>query len=86
MPRAPILTRYRVTVRAPQHGGGGDLPGLLDMLRYDGARVLAWEHASYEVAPGRFDIGPARYVITLESERFTPERWASFGIATEVIP
>lgn len=85
MPRAPILTRYRVTVRAPQHGGGGDIPGLLDMLRYDGARVLSWDHAGEPHTPGHFDIGPARYLITLESERFTPERWASFGISPEVI-
>lgn len=68
-------TQYKVSVRvADATRGGGDLPGLLDMMRYDGARVTSWE-------------GPIadRFVVTLSSPRVTPDRWASFGLRIEVV-
>jgi hypothetical protein len=54
-----------------------DLPGFLDMLRYDGCTVIAWSHDQsrnvYEItlraAPGK----SADY-------EFTVDRWRSFGI------
>lgn len=61
--------RVTVDVRvASPDRGGGDVPGFLDMLRYDGARVLDWQ---------RSDRG---FLVTLASERITFDRWNSFGL------
>lgn len=43
--------------------------GVLDMLRYDNARVRDWNHE----------------VITLESAVLTTARWQSFGITPTVV-
>lgn len=65
---------YKVRIRSAQvEHGGGDVPALLDMLRYDYARVVSW---------GRE--GDA-FVVTLTSERVTPDRWSSFDIPIEVV-
>ncbi len=55
--------------------GPRDTGPFLDMLRYEGARVISWGHAD--------DLrrsGDSYFTVTLESERFTPDRWASFGL------
>jgi hypothetical protein len=43
--------------------------GVLDMLRYDDARIRDWNHET----------------ITLESSVFTEARWQSFGISPKLI-
>ena len=43
--------------------------GVLDMMRYDAARVVAWDDET----------------ITLQSARYTADRWASFGIYPTLI-
>lgn len=72
MPKT-MTTRYQVAFNDPS-----DLPGLLDMLRYDGARVIAWDRLE---GPG----GPrgARYTVTLEAERCEEARWRSMGLRPE---
>lgn len=70
MARAMTTRTYRgrVTIRP----NAVDLPGFLDMLRYDGCTVATWGS------------GDGRYVVTLESpRRFTVDRWASFGLRLE---
>ena len=71
---APTLTRFKVTIVASGHGG--DLPGFLDMLRYESGRVVSWDH----LADGRFTVE-----IEVETRYFQPDRWASFGIYTKGI-
>lgn len=67
----PKLVRFKVTVRDSRPI---DLGGFLDMLRYDGPRVAAWEHAD------------GCYVVELEGERLTEGRWQSFGLIPEIVP
>jgi len=45
-----------------------DLPGFLDMLRYDRPVVTSWDHAG------------DRFTAYLEGTRPTVDRWASFGL------
>jgi len=73
----PTVTIYRVRIAAPAHGGLGDIPALLDMLRYEGARVSAWSH-------DRDSRDREIVVVTIASEQYVPERWKSFGIYPEV--
>ncbi len=52
--------------------GERDIPGFLDMLRYDGATVAGW-----------FRGDPGWYGVEIRSRagsHLTPDRWASFGI------
>lgn len=57
--------RYRVTFHER------DLPGVLDMLRYDAARVLDWSREDHQ----------GRFAVLLSSERApTVDRWASFAL------
>jgi hypothetical protein len=71
-----LVTIYRVRIAAPARGLG-DVAALLDMLRYEGARVSAWgtDHDSRD---------REILVVTITSEQYVPERWASFGITPEV--
>ena len=71
------VTIYRVTIAIPERGGHGDLPALLDMLRYEGARVSAW-------TTDRDSRDREILVVTIASEQYVPDRWASFGITPEV--
>ncbi len=66
-------TRYYVSVNVERGGHGGDMPALLDMLRYEGARVVDWDHASGGV-----------FTVTILSEHYEPDRWASFGLHPRV--
>ena len=68
-----VYTVYKVTVRMT------DLAAFLDMMRYEFCTVENWT-----VLPGERP-GLGAYVVTLRSERFTPGRWESFGIRTEVL-
>lgn len=68
-----VYTVYKVTVRMT------DLGAFLDMMRYELCTVENWT-----VLPGEKP-GLGAYVVTLRSERFTPDRWSSFGIRTEVV-
>ena len=70
------VTIYRVTIAIPERGGHGDLPALLDMLRYEGARVASWSADERR--------GHPVFVVTIASEQYVPDRWASFGIYPEV--
>lgn len=70
----PRSTEFTVNVRVARHGGLGDIPALLDMLRYEGGQVLNWGHPESDVLSVR-----------IRTERFVPDRWRSFGIVpTEV--
>lgn len=65
-------SRFRVRIQPAR-----DLPGLFDMLRYDRATVIDWNHASAsQSATGR-----EFYTLTLTSP-VTPtiDRWTSFGL------
>jgi hypothetical protein len=64
--------RYQVTGTIPRAGGSGDLAGLLDMLRYDNARVREWDIAHEQ--------GKLRVTLHLTADRVEVERWKSFGI------
>jgi len=57
---------YTVEVRVDRRGG--DVASLLDMLRYEAARVLSWD---------RTERG---YRVTISSDHYEPERWRSFAI------
>lgn len=70
-------TRYSVRVVTGHHGTPGDLPGLLDMLRYESARITNWTHVTS-------DDGRQVYIVSVLSDFFTPDRWVSFGIRPEV--
>lgn len=72
----PHVTIYRVRIMAPVHGMG-DVAVLLDMLRYEGARVSAW-------TTDRDSRDREILVVTIASEQYVPDRWASFGITPEV--
>jgi len=64
--------RYRVQVhvQAPSRGGG-DMPGLLDMLRFDRPIVEDWARADEDDG----------YLLTLSTAKpLTIDRWASFGL------
>lgn len=65
--------RVKYIVRVGEYGG--DMAGFLDMLRYDGATVESWNRSgtAYEVT------------LSTEVQRFTPDRWRSFGISTVVV-
>ena len=64
--------RFRVRIR-PDH----DLPGLFDMLRYDRATVIDWNHAS----ASQSQTGREFYALTLTSPVTpTTDRWSSFGL------
>lgn len=56
-----------------------DLPVLLDMMRYENSTVINWDRE----AP--LSTGSRVYTITLASDYYTPDRWASFLIYTEVV-
>lgn len=62
--------RYKVKVTPHEmERGGGDLAGFLDMLRYEGARVITWDRDGKGL------------VIELQSERPpVVDRWESFMI------
>ena len=55
-----------------------DMPGFLDMLRYDQGRVEKWDRIVGE----RYGHSVG-WLVTLTGERFTPDRWSSFGIAAK---
>jgi hypothetical protein len=73
MPRVKT-TRFIVVIREARHGSG-DIPALLDMLRYERGQVVSW---------GRSGDG---YEVTIEvaSNLFQPDRWASFMIFPTVV-
>jgi len=50
-----------------------EVASLLDMLRYDAATVVSWDRAK--------DLRDRHgWLVTLRSDRYTPDRWASFGL------
>lgn len=60
---------YKVNINTDRRGDG-DLPGFLDMLRYEGAQVTGWDRTETG-----FTVG-----LRVEALRFVPDRWASFGL------
>lgn len=72
MPRPDPIELYTVTI-APD-----DLPGFLDMLRYDFATVESFVTLpAADTGAGRRGV---RYAVTLRARRAERARWASFGI------
>ena len=65
-----------ITVREP----GGDMPGFLDMLRYDGAIVGTWSRVRETASSSTFRVGLMR-----EDQPFTIDRWHSFGLLLHVM-
>lgn len=65
--------RFKVTFFLRQHNHNSVLAGIFDMLRYDNATVETWNHSAD---------GPTgeQWELVIQSERFTPDRWASFGL------
>lgn len=70
--KTPRIVRFRVVIDQT----GSDLPGFLDMLRYEGGQVVGWE---------RTERGFFRVTIDVEANRYQPDRWASFMLFPEVI-
>jgi hypothetical protein len=64
------MTKFTYEVRL-RMARNGDLAGLLDMLRYDQARVVTWNHEG----------DTPFWTVELEMARpATEDRWASFAI------
>ena len=63
-----------------------DLPGFLDMLRYEGATVLSWDHSQPGVSS---TLGPSSretYTVTLSGPRQPVyDRWRSFSLYPKVL-
>lgn len=72
--KAPRTVRFRVEIRTAAHSDG-DLPGFLDMLRYEGGQVVAWDRTERGF----------KVTIEVEANRFVPDRWASFMLFPEVL-
>lgn len=53
-----------------------DMAGFLDMLRYDRAVVESWSHRFRDLTQK----GNDTWTVTLLADRFTPDRWSSFGL------
>lgn len=66
---------YRVVINVDSSNA---MAGLLDMLRYDQATVIAWDHSHSGLLPDSA-LGDL-WTITLRG-RCTRDRWSSFGIA-----
>lgn len=66
--------RFKVTINS--NGIASDMPGFLDMLRYEGGTVRGWNHD----ADGRWTVE-----IEVEAHLHQPDRWASFGIYPKVV-
>ena len=64
-----LITRYTVRIRTADRGPG-DLPGFLDMLRYDNPRVEGWEQTEDGL----------RITLLFLDRPPTIERWQSFGL------
>ena len=76
------LTRFQVSIDVES-----DVPALLDMLRYEGGRVVSWDHTgSRERRPGQRP-APLTFLVTIEVEalRYVPDRWHSFGISPKEV-
>lgn len=69
----PKVVRYQVNIDAGRARGDGDIPALLDMLRYEGGRVVDWDRIGATAAD-------YRVVIETPLTQHQPERWRSFGI------
>lgn len=69
MRRGKFKYSIPATLLDTPHGSWGNRAGVLDMMRYDAAQVVDWNHET----------------ITLVSEVFTRDRWASFGIYPTLI-
>ena len=59
----------RSVIEPTLHGSRMEQAGFLDMMRYDAAHVVSWDSET----------------ITLQSEVFTRDRWASMGIHPTLI-
>lgn len=68
--------RYRVEIYVGEHATHGDMPGFLDMLRYEGSRVTRWDRVDRKDG-----ISGESYNVQLENTRPpVVERWRSFGV------
>lgn len=59
--------------------GDRDLPGFLDMMRYDGAQVESWDRVDSNNTPNLYGERNV-WQVRLVGPRFTPDRWSSFGL------
>jgi hypothetical protein len=78
--RAAADVTFRVFIAEGRHGSDGDLPALLDMLRYEGGVVEDWSRARDSRDRSGYSVR-----IRVPAVRFTPDRWRSFGISPEVL-
>lgn len=83
MPTKTRTVRFTVNIEEG-HYSGGDMPGFLDMLRYEGGQVIAWERTDRVDGKGMSHLG-YRVTIEVEATRFQPDRWASFMLFPKVI-
>lgn len=65
---------FKVRVHVGKHGGLGDIPGLLDMLRYEGGQVVDWSYPTPE------DTAVTVTIRVDDFYRHQPARWQSFSI------
>lgn len=76
MAEQPRRVRFIVDINQGAYGTG-DFPGLFDMLRYEGGRVIDWTKVE--------GLSKISYSLVIECElrHHAPERWKSFGITPQ---
>ena len=57
-----------------------DLPGFLDMLRYDQCTVLSWDRTEATRRGETFEVTLRSMPGRTTGYEFTTDRWASFGL------
>jgi hypothetical protein len=72
-----VKVRYSVTVVFRHgHDNSSKIAGLLDMMRYENARIVSWDHERGD--------GAELWTVHLEADRMTVDRWSSFGLYPKV--
>ena len=71
--------KYSVNIRT-DGPGSGDLPGFLDMLRYEGAQVVGWDRYTSPAGRSGFTV-----TLSADANQYQPDRWASFLIYPKVV-
>jgi hypothetical protein len=68
-----VRLRYSVTIVFKHgHDNSSKLAGLLDMMRYENARIVSWDHERGD--------GAELWTVHLEADHLTVDRWSSFGL------
>lgn len=77
--RTKVYT-FKVTLPVRRFGGEMAMAGFFDMLRYEQARVVDWDRDN----TGTVESPTTTWTLTLRGERYTPDRWSSFGLTAKL--